>query len=162
MLHPLLRGAWSACAFCDTQAPITLEFFISLLYAVLHQRVLSKLGSEMSLHPHDRLCSGILKHAKCLLCSRRHFHSTCTPGSHRRNQAQQTWRVSLSIGMLHVTILCAIQVYQFFVMCQGITNNRVFGYLYLHCQSTVDLKGIKFIVMVTLFSCLSLSRQRLY
>jgi hypothetical protein len=29
-------------------------------------------------------------------------------------------RVSLSIGMSHVTILCAIQVYQFFVTCLGI------------------------------------------
>jgi hypothetical protein len=32
----------------------------------------------------------------------------------------QTWKFSLSIGMWHVTVLCAIQVYQFFVMCQGI------------------------------------------
>jgi hypothetical protein len=27
--------------------------------------------------------------------------------------------------MSHVTILCAIQVYQFFAMCQGIMNNHV-------------------------------------
>jgi hypothetical protein len=45
-----------------------------------------------------------------------------------RGMYKQTWRVSLSIGMLHVTILCAIQVYRFFVMCQEIMNNHVFIY----------------------------------
>jgi hypothetical protein len=44
-------------------------------------------------------------------------------------QHVQTWRVSLSIGMSHVTILCAIQVYRFFVMYQGIMNNRVISAL---------------------------------
>jgi hypothetical protein len=37
----------------------------------------------------------------------------------------QTWTVSLSIDMSHVAILCAIQVYRFFVLCQGIMNSRV-------------------------------------
>jgi hypothetical protein len=67
-------------------APVTLEFFVPLLYAVLHRWVLSELGSKTSLRRHDRLCSGILKHAKCFLCSSRHFHSTCAPGGHRSNQ----------------------------------------------------------------------------
>jgi hypothetical protein len=50
-----------------------------------------------------------------------------TKGGHRAFMmyAKQTWRVSLSIGMLHVTILCSIQVYQYFVMFHGITNNPV-------------------------------------
>jgi hypothetical protein len=39
--------------------------------------------------------------------------------------AKQTWRVSLSIGMSHVTILYAIQVYQYFVIFHGIMNNPV-------------------------------------
>jgi hypothetical protein len=38
---------------------------------------------------------------------------------------QTTWRVFLSIGMSHITILCAILVYRFFVLCRGIMNNRV-------------------------------------
>jgi hypothetical protein len=66
-------------------ASFTLEFFIPLLYAVLHRLVLSELGSKTSLHRHDQLCSSILKRAKCLQCSRRHFHSTCTPGGYRCN-----------------------------------------------------------------------------
>jgi hypothetical protein len=36
-------------AFCATQAPVTLQFFIQLLYAVLRRRVLSELGSKTSL-----------------------------------------------------------------------------------------------------------------
>jgi hypothetical protein len=45
-LHHLLRRAWSTWAFCDTQAPVTLEMFIPLLYAVLRRRVLSELWFE--------------------------------------------------------------------------------------------------------------------
>jgi hypothetical protein len=85
LLHPLLRRVSLACAFCDTQALVTVEFFILLLHGVLHRRVLSELGSTTWLHRHNRVRSGILKHANCLLWSRRHFHSTCTPGGHRRN-----------------------------------------------------------------------------
>jgi hypothetical protein len=54
-LHPLLQRTQLACAFSDTQEPVTLEFFIPLLYAVLHRWVLSKLGLKTSLHCHDRL-----------------------------------------------------------------------------------------------------------
>jgi hypothetical protein len=43
----------------------------------------------------------------------------------KRPRHVQTWRVSLSIGMSHVTILCTIQVWRFFAMCQGIMNNPV-------------------------------------
>jgi hypothetical protein len=62
--------------------PVTLECFIPLLYAVIH---LSEFGSKTSLHRNDWQRSGILKHAKCLLWLRRHFHSTRNPGGHRRN-----------------------------------------------------------------------------
>jgi hypothetical protein len=40
-----------------------------------------------------------------------------------RGTYKKTWKVSLSIGLTHVTILCAIQVYRFFVTCQGIMDN---------------------------------------
>jgi hypothetical protein len=50
--------------------------------------------------------------------------------------AKQTWRASLSIDMSHVTILCAIEVYQLFVMCQGIMNNPVFFPFTLLCLNS--------------------------
>jgi hypothetical protein len=46
-----------------------LVFLVSLVDALPHRRVLSDLGTETSLHSHSWLCSGVLRHAKSLLCS---------------------------------------------------------------------------------------------
>jgi hypothetical protein len=60
---------------------------------------------------------------------------------------KQTWRVSLSIGMSHGTILCAIQVYRFFVMCQGIINNCIWTHVSISfSMSRVDAEGDHFVI----------------
>jgi len=50
-----------------------------------------------------------------------------------RERERETWIVSLSICMSHVTILPAIQEYRFHEMCPGIMNNPVVGNLVKYC-----------------------------
>jgi hypothetical protein len=106
---------------CDTQAPVTLKFFIPLLYAVLHRRVLSKLGSKTSLHRHDVRAYSSTQNdfsVRVAIFTQSAPLAATDVTKHPR-QVQTTWTVSLSIGMLNVTILCAIQVYQFFCNVPG-------------------------------------------
>ena len=57
------------------------------------------------------------------------WHPPCHKGwAHTalmRYEQKKTCRISLSICMSCVTILSAIQVYQFYEMCQGIKNNPI-------------------------------------
>jgi hypothetical protein len=75
------------------------------------------------MHRHDRMCSGILKHARVAIFTQPAPLAATEVTKHPRHV--ETNSESLSIGMSHVTILSATQVYRLFVMCQGIMNNRV-------------------------------------
>jgi hypothetical protein len=107
-----------------------LEFLVPLFDAVPHRRVLSDLGPETSLHSHNWLCSGVLRHAEkpSVLPSPSNLIQTAplaTDDEFKRPLQVQTNLESFSLYMwtVDVDVLGAIQVYRFCEMCPGIMTN---------------------------------------